>query len=187
MLRRNRVVGRLFIRALVGLAVLQMAGMACRSTPYQLPDPPPETEQQDTQQDSESQRNPDMEAREALLELSELLAEERFEEAEDRLSQQTRDFLAHGNDRGDASDALSAGQMTLPDGRNYRFEPAELLVAGDIARIEDSRDGADDHETSRRRVLYVIDSDGQAHRVVMIREGDQWVLHKTSVSPQNES
>lgn len=179
--------GRQFLVALVGLAVLQMAGMACQSTPYELPEPPPQADGQDTEQDSERQRSSDMEARAALLELYEMLDEERFEEAEDRLSQQTRDFLAYGNDQGDASDALSAGQMTLPDGRAYRFAPAELLIADDIARIEDSRDGADDHETSRRRVLYVIDSDGQAHRVVMILEGDQWVLHKTSVSPQNES
>ncbi len=176
-----------FIVTLVGLAVLQMAGMACRSTPYQLPEPPPEAEQQDTDQDSERQRNPDMEARAALLELYEMLAEERFEATEDRLSQQTRDFLAYGNERGDASDALSAGQITLPDGSSYRFDPVELLIADDIARLEDSREGAEDHETARRRVLYVIDSNGQSHRVVMIREGGQWVLHKTSVNPQNES
>lgn len=162
--------------------------LGCADSTYRLPAPGSAGAAQSDEPDQEhrEQRNPDLEARARLLILYQLLAEERFEETEHLLSQQTREFLAHSGS-GDASHSLSVGEISLPNGRKYRFEPIEFLIGGEIARIANSADGVEEHETERRREFFVVDPQEQAHRVVMIREGGEWVLHKTSANPNQEN
>jgi hypothetical protein len=160
---------------------------ACGGSQYRLPPPPPPAEQSDaTAGPAEEQRNPYLEARTALLELYESLSKERFEGAEQLLSQQTRDFLAYGSETGDPSTVLSEGRLILPDGRSVAFDPVELLIGGRIESIADSVEGVEEHETRNRRELFVVDPDAETHKVVMIVEGGRWVLHRTSVNPGQE-
>jgi hypothetical protein len=162
---------------------------ACGETSYRLP-PPSQSEQRDVAADpaeqAEQERSRYLEARASLLRLYEMLSENRFEDAEQLLSQQTRDFLAYGSEAGDPSTVLSNGRLILPDGRSVEFDPVELLIGAKIQRITDSLEGVEEHETRSRRELFVVDAEGQSHQVVMISEGGRWVLHRTSVNPGQE-
>jgi hypothetical protein len=179
-------------RVVVGVGVLVLVAVgigACGGSPYYLP-APSQVEQRDAAVDPSEQakqeQSRDLQARTALLELYESLSKERFEDAEQLLSQQTRDFLAYGTETGDPSTVLSSGTLVIPDGRSVEFEPVELLIGGEIQSITDSMDGAQEHETRSRRELFVVDPAGQAHQVVMISEGGRWVLHRTSINPGQE-
>lgn len=174
----------------ISLAMSLGVVAGCGSSAYQLPKPPPADEQRDVAADpaaqAEQRRARYLEARAALLKLYSALTKERFEEAEQLLSQQTRDFLAYGNETGDPSTALSSGQLVLPDGRKVTFDPVQLLLGGKIQKIADTLEGVEEHETRRRRELFVFDPEGEPHKVVMIVEGGQWVLHRTSIDPSQK-
>jgi hypothetical protein len=168
--------------------ILLLAG--CASSPYQLPAPPPQEEQRhvaaDPAEQAELERKNYLQARASLLDLYKLLSDGSFDEAESLLSQQTRDFLAYGNQNADAAGALASGTLALPDGRTVEFEPVEFLLGGEVRQIEDTVEGAEEHETPRRRELFVVDADGEPQKVVMILEGGQWVLHRTAINPGEE-
>ncbi len=169
---------------------LGVVAVGCANSPYHLPAPPAQDDQRNVAADPAEQAEEDrqryLQARASLLELYELLSDERFSDAEQLLSQQTRDFLAHGEQTPNAATALSQGRLVLSDGRSVEFEPVEFLLGGDVRQIQDTVEGVEEHETQGRRELFVIDAEGEPHKVVMIREGNQWVLHRTAVSPGQE-
>lgn len=170
------------------LCAVVAVSFGCGGSPYYLP--PPKEDQGSVAvnpaEQAEQQRQQYLAARAALLKLYETLSKDQFEAAEQYLSQQTRDFLAFGSEAGDASAALASGQLVLPNGQTVAIDPVDFLIGGKVSRIVDTREGAEEHETRRRKELFVIDPDGQAHRVIMILEGDQWVLQKTSIGPQQD-
>lgn len=169
---------------------LMILWAGCASSPYQLPEPPPQEEQREVAADpaaqAELERKQYLQARAALLELYQTLSEGAFDTAEGLLSQQTRDFLAYGGKNADAASALESGELMLPDGQVVAFDPVEFLLGGQVRRIEDAVEGAEEHETPRRRELFVVGPDGESQKVVMIYEGDQWVLHRTEINPGEE-
>jgi hypothetical protein len=177
-----------------GLALTAAVLGACGTSPYYLP-PPPTAEEKaeaareaaaDSAEPTVTDEERDLQARASLLKLYELLSAEQYEAAEAYLSQQTRDFLRDGSQAGDPSAALASGKMAFGDERTIEFEPVELLIGGNIARIEDAMEGVEESETPNRRELFVIDPQGEAHRVVMIFEGGEWVLQATSIRPDND-
>ncbi len=177
-------------RILVGVGALwalAVCAYGCGGSPYYLPAPPAKQEQTSVAanpaEQAELDRKRDLAARSALLKLYEALSKDHFEEAEKYLSQQTRDFLAYGSETGDPSAVLSEGKLHLPNGQTIAINPVKFLIGGNIANIENTMKGKKEHETSRRREFFVIDNSGKPHRVIMILEGDQWVLQKTSVNP----
>lgn len=166
----------------LAICVALLAG--CSSSPYELPAPKSAEPTAREADDEQSDVDRDLAARAALLKLYEFLNQGQFVDAETYLSQQTREFLTHTSDSGSVSHVLASGAFTLADGRTIDIDPVDFLIAPEITRIADSLDGVDSHETARRRELFVYGADDGPRRVVMIREGDQWVLHKTSISPE---
>lgn len=122
-------------------------------------------------------------ARASLTRLYALLKAGDYEPSERYLSQETREFLAHITGQPDAATALASRKMKLQAQPEVAFDPIELLLGGNIAEVRDAMEGVTKAETANRRELFVIDPQGNAHRVIFILEGGQWVLHKTSVAP----
>lgn len=162
------------------LAAVLLAG--CASNLYELPPPPekgergdatlaPRAEEEQAQQDYTA-------ARASLLKIYNQLSTQRYDEAVQLMSQETRAFLTYGTDA-TAADVLADGALTLPSGERVEFEPSTFFVAPDVQKLEDSIEGAPENETDRRREFFAISADGTARRVVMIKQGGEWVLHKT--------
>lgn len=189
MATRSGLIGRDMI--LILAAALFTGG--CAASAYHLPPPPTPKEQaaakkqaaaaKGSQVASNAQLN--QRARASLLKLYELLSKSQFEEAEGYLSQETRDFLSASSQTNDPSAALDSSEFRLPDGRILAIDPVKLLIGGNIVRIKDALQEADEGETANRRVLYVFDPQGKSHRVIMISEGGKWVLHATSINPKS--
>lgn len=184
--------GRRARRALIVgfLCGLGLFAASCASSTYYLPPPPDQqksAKKSDAGPKSNAERAPeelDAQAREALMELYELLEHERFEEAEDYLSQETREFLSHAGAEEDASETLSSGQIQLAGRSPIKISPVKLLIGGNIESVRDAMEGVSENQTPNRRELFVLDPAGDTHRVIMIFEGGKWVLHKTSIQPE---
>jgi hypothetical protein len=159
----------------------------CATDLYELPPPPPPEERRSVslipgaEERKEQQRY--LKAAEAVRTLYQLLSSKRYDEAAELLSAETRDLLGHR--KGSAVEALASGRLVAPDGREIAFDPTTFLVAPNLDDLRDDIEGvsdkARDSETARREVLYAVQPDGTSRRIVVIKQGDQWVIHKTSI------
>lgn len=155
---------------------------------YELPPPPPESERQDVSlipgEDERARERDYLEARAVALKLYQYLSAKRFKESLSLLSGETVDMLALTSPKKGGADAaeetLAQGTMILSSGKMIKFDPVELLVAKDISKLEDSLAGQTENETSRRKEIFAIQPDGNAQRVIVIKEAGRWVIHKTS-------
>ena len=168
--------------ALMLIAALAIGG--CASNMYELPAPPEEGERADAELASRAEEEQKQKeyaaARAALLKAYNLLSTQRYDEAVALMSQETRALLTYNTDDS-AADVLADGALTLPSGERIEFEPSTFFIAADVQKVEDDLDGVEQNETDRRREFFVVSEDGSARRVVMIKQGDEWVLHKTRV------
>ena len=167
---------------LVLLAIFVQFG--CGASTYELPPPAEEGERKDVElreDDEGPEKNATMAARAEALELYNLLSTKRYDEAAKKLSRETRQFLTHGREGGGAAEVLADGRMKLPNGSTHQFDPVELLMTSNLDRMKNSIEGVEEHETDRRREFFLIDKDGNPEKIVMILQGDGWVLHKTAI------
>lgn len=160
---------RILFIALIALA-------AC--SPYALPDPPPETERGAvTLNPSEAQRESTerfAEARRTILSLYETLETADWEAASALLSHETKLLLGQG-DASQASAALASGRVTV-EGASYDFDPLTLFLIPSPDAFEDDWEEAEQHETSRRKEVFIVSGE-DSRRVVVIYEADAWRLH----------
>lgn len=177
--RRGNVLWTVVLALLVG---------GCGSSLYHLP-PPTVAADREVGKDEGGEPAPsdaelDQQARAALLELYALVKSAQFEDAERYLSQETREFLSAVSATNDPSAALSSAEFKLGDGRTVQVDPVRLLFGGNIVSVQDALKEPDAGETPNRRVLHSVDPQGASHRIIMIFEGGQWVLHKTSIDAE---
>lgn len=178
------------LKALV-LVLLLWSGCASSSL-YELPPPPPEQERQDVSlipgEDERARERDYLEARATVLKVYQYLNAKRYKEALGLLSEETVDFLSYVSPKKStpqaAEETLAQGKIILNDGQVIPIDPAALLVARDISKLEDSLAGQKESETSRRKEIFAIQADGKAQRIIVIKEAGQWVIHKTSISMQ---
>jgi hypothetical protein len=116
-----------------------------------------------------------VEARRAVMALYERLGQARWDEAWEMLSNETRLLLDSGAD-GRGEEALAAGRVSI-DGREYAFDAVDLFVIDGFSAMDDDAVGETQHETDRRREVFVSGSGGTVRRVVVILEGDSWRVH----------
>jgi len=164
------------------IVFLLLAGWltGCGGTLYrQLPPPPPDDERRvvalDPQRDEALAAERYVEARRTVLALYEAVSMERWDDAYAMLSNETRLLLDRGAG-GLGEGALRDGVLTI-DGATYRFDPVAIFLIAGLTRIEDTVAGEQESETNRRKEVYVFNADGDYRRVVVIREGDQWLVH----------
>lgn len=156
---------------------LVFAVAGCGANVYQLPAPPEETHSValDPTADAAADEALYIEARRTVLGLYERLSQQRWSEAWELLSNETRLLLDEGsNQQGEA--ALSSGEVDL-DGRRYSFDPVDLFVVSGLTAIDDEFDGETQHETDRRREVFATGEGGTVRKIVVIREGDSWRVH----------
>ena len=53
--------------------------------------------------------------------------------------------------------------------------------APELTNIKDSIEGTQEQETQRRKEIFALQPDGSARKIVVIKEGNQWVLHRTTL------
>ena len=75
----------------------------------------------------------------------------------------------------------SSRAAVLIRGEARKIDPAQTLLAGDVSELEDALEGVSETETPRRKVLYAVQPEGEPRKIVLIKEGGQWVLHRTSL------
>lgn len=169
----------------LGLGVL-LGQVGCADSVYTLPPPPPPNKRASVslvpgEEERRSERDY-LKARAAVLKLNQLLASKRYKEALSWMSQETQDMLRYANPKQDAVSALAEGKLVLPDGRTITMEPGALLLAPDLSNMRDSVEGVEEQETSgRRKELFALQKSGPPRKIVMIKEGGRWVLHRTSI------
>jgi hypothetical protein len=164
-----------------GIFLLLLVGgtVGCRPDLYVLPTPPPASEWERVELDPtvEDRRAGEryVEARRAVLAFVDALSQAEWEQAYRRVSNETRLLLDAGFDgQGEAS--LAEGR-TRRDRRLYSYDPMDLFLIQGLTRIEDSVEGEAEAETQRRHEVFVFDAEGQYRKVVLIREGDEWLIH----------
>ncbi len=167
------------------LICLASLASACASV-YTLPPPAaqPETVSLIPGEDERAKERLYLEARAAILRLNQLLASKRYREALGQMSQETRDFLTFTSPdpkaQVPAEITLAQGKLMLKGGQEIVIEPGAFLLAADLSNLKDSVEGQAEQETPRRKEIFAVQPDGKARRIVMIREGAQWVLHRVS-------
>ncbi|MEM1347968.1 MAG: hypothetical protein AAGI01_05370 [Myxococcota bacterium] len=175
------------LTALCTLLTLSLTACASRNL-YELPAPPPEAERTEVSlvpgEDARNREREYIQARAAILRLYQLLSAKRYKESLELMSQETRDMLAFvspTNER-DAASTLIEGRMQFRDGQQRSFDPVTTLLADDITSLTDTVEGVEEQETSRRKEIFAEQGEGKdPQRIVMIKEGGKWVLHRTSV------
>ena len=180
--------------ALLLLFLAAPALPACSSRSlYELPPPPPEKERKTISlipgEEARQAERDYLQARSAVIQLNAYLRSKRFEESLGLMSQETQAMLEFLSPSPKAKQPALA---TLIEGKiNVRgqlrdVDPAAMLLASDLTQIKDSVDGKEEQETQRRKELFALQPDGSIRKIVMIKEGGQWVLHKTNLDQLEE-
>lgn len=163
-------------------------GSGCAARLYELPPPPSDDEKRSVSLipgEEERAREKDyVEARAALIELNSLLASKRYEEALAKMSQETRTMLEFVSPNQDAKrpavETLATGRFVV-DGESRQLDPIAALLAEDLSRISDSVEGVVEQESGRRKEVFAALPDGGYKKIVMLKEGGVWVLHRTKI------
>ncbi len=160
---------------------------------YELPAPAPEAQRRNVslipgEDERREQRDFD-DAKKSLLALQELIKTKRFEEALDLMSQETVSMLEFVSpDKKSSAPAVAVFTLrkVVIDGVTYEVKPLELLLAKDLSNIQDTSgdDSSEETESSRRRELFAQQKEGDPVKIVMIKEGDTWLLHRTKINPK---
>lgn len=150
---------------------------------YELPAPPPPNERKSTEEaddtDAAASERAYLEARAAIIVLYNLLQQQRYQEAVEQISAETRDFISHGTSQS-AQDVLASGQIMIND-QVVELDPVSMLLAEDVSQLVESIAGVEEQETSSRKEIFAV-VPGGFRRIVMIQESGKWVLHRTRPS-----
>ncbi|MFT4703169.1 MAG: hypothetical protein ACI81R_000858 [Bradymonadia bacterium] len=156
---------------------------ACGGPIYELPSPPPAEQQRAVSLSPTEQRELDatrfLAARATILSLYEALGNEEWDSAQSLLSQETCATLGGGSGSNCAS-VLAEGLVEV-SGTRYAFDPVDLLLLPGVRDIANVRVGEEDVENARRVVAHLTDRDEDHRAVVLIYEGDQWVVHSPTL------
>lgn len=162
--------------------LLIFVASACGAPMYSLPAPPAESEQRSVSlipgEDERRAQGQYLDVRARVLEVYNLLASKRFDEATRLMSHETRDWLESMGAGASVVEVLAAGKLTTPNGV-VDFDPVTTLVANDVSQLADRVEGVEEHETAARKEIFATLHDGKLQKIVLIQEGGQWVLHRT--------
>ncbi len=162
----------------------------CQDNLYVLPDPPAESERRAVSlipgEDQRLREKDYIDARAAALKLYQLLSTKRFEEAIGAMSQETKDFLVFVSPgERSALTTLEEGKMKFPDGKIISVDPVEVLLSADMSDLKDEVAGEEEQEGTRRKEIWAMRDGKKPRKIVMIKEGGKWVLHRTNVKVED--
>ena len=157
------------------------------STVYELP-PPPAPQERETislipGEEERIKEQHYLQARAAVLKTYQFLSAKRFKESLALMSGATQELLKSTSPSPSAAEpavfTLSEGKMLLPNGRSISFDPNAFILAEDISDMKDELEGQPEQESARRKELFAVQPDGSVRRIVVIKEGGRWVIHRT--------
>ena len=159
--------------------------LSCGPSLYDIPEPPPREQWRrhslnpaDT--DARSQQN-FFAAQDSLLSFVEAMDQERYDDAYDLLSNETRILLDDLSPTGLGEDVLETGEIRR-DETDYRVNAMDLFAIADLSDIVDEpTDGRSEAETYRRKEIYAIGADGNVHHIVLIFEENEWRIHHPDI------
>lgn len=179
----------------VYVSLVCLAGCANRNL-YDLPEPPPVSERRNVSlipgEDERRSEKDFQEARASLLRLEELLESKRYDEALGLMSQETvamLEFISPDKKSSAPATAVFTLQEVIVDDVSYKVDPVALLLAPDLSDVQDNvEEQPKQVESSRRKELFAVQkAQGEgARKIVMIKEGDTWLLHRTRIDPQQK-
>lgn len=120
-------------------------------------------------------------ARQVIIKLYGLLQQQRYVEAMEHMSSETRDFITYGTDKS-VAEVFADGHLTLADGTSVDIDPVTSILAADVSRLVDSIPGREEQETPARKEIFAILPNDMVQHIVMIKEKGQWVLHRTRIA-----
>ena len=154
---------------------------------YELPPPPPEGQRENISlipgEEERVKEQNYLQARATVLKAYQFLSAKRFKESLGLMSTATQALLKSTSPKKGATNpavsTLSEGKMLLPSGQTLTFDPAAFILAPDISDMKDTLEGQSEQETARRKEIFAVQPDGSARRIVVIKEGGRWVIHRT--------
>ncbi len=159
--------------------------LSCGPGLYDLPDPKPKEQWKEVNlipsEEEKSDERLYQAARMKILEIYGYLNDQNFEDASANFSAETQDFLTFGTEYS-VPEVLGNKKLKLSNGTLVTFKPVSILLAEDVTRLSDSVEGIPENETISRKEIFAKQSDGRYKRIVMIRQGNKWVLHRTRIS-----
>lgn len=158
---------------------------SCGPSLYEIPEPPPREQWRrhslnpaDTT--ARSQQN-FFAAQDSFLAFVEAMDQERYDDAYDLLSNETRILLDDLSPTGLGEDVLETGAIQR-DETEYHVDALDLFAVADLTDIVDEpTDGSSEVETYRRKEIYAVGADGQVHHIVLILEEDEWRIHHPDI------
>ena len=167
------------------VSIFILFSFSCGAGLYDLPDPKPKNEWKKVNLTPSKEELSDeklyQDARRKVLESYGFLNDQNFEAVNQSLSAETQDFLKYGTESS-VAEVLSNKKLKLANGTLVTFKPVSILLAEDVTRLTDTVEGISENETPTRKEIFAKQADGRFKRIVMIRQGDQWVLHRTRIS-----
>lgn len=181
------------LRRMCVLMCLSVVGAGCAGV-YELPPPPAEDKRETISlipgEEERVKEQNYLQARAAVLKTYQFLSAKRFKESLSLMSTGTQGLLKSTSPQKSATNpaviTLSEGKMVLPNGRTITFDPVDFLLATDISDMKDTLEGQKEQETARRKELFATQPDGSTRRIVVIKEGGRWVIHRTNSSGGNQ-
>jgi hypothetical protein len=171
------------LAALLIAALVSLGAAGCASL-YRLPEPPPREawarHSLSPTQNRDRSAERYAEARTALFSFLDALASERWDDAYSALSNETRILLDDLATDGRGESVLATGDLRRGDAA-YEVDVIDLFVISELARVEDDWNDQPEAESYRRKELWAIDRNGDAHRVILIYESDAWRIHKPDI------
>lgn len=161
----------------LALCVLSFAGC---SRMYTLPDPPPQSEWQSVQKDETSTSPQEttrrfLDAKRSAIQCYAALADAKWSDALEWMSTDSRQFLlTHAADQNPLT-ALSTHQIIL-NGTTLSFDPVADIFIADLIDIRDTFADQKDDESDTRMILYAINAQEQARKLVFVLEDNRWKL-----------
>lgn len=168
----------------VACLLLVVSVPACRGSLYTLPDPPPREDWQrhslNPAEDEERNERNFRAAQDAVISFSEAMRDQRYSDAYEVLSNETRILLDDLSPSGRGEDVLATGALER-EGVEYQVDPVDLFVIHDLVDLVDEQPHEMEAETYRRKEVWAIGADGAVHRVIVIDEGNGWHIHKPQI------
>jgi hypothetical protein len=174
---------RAVLACLAGLLLVGWLS-GCGPNLYELPDPPPRDEWRrhslNPADDEVVYLQNFLSAKDTVLTFVEALEDERWEDAYRLLSNETRLLLDDLSPSGRGETVLENGRIQRGD-NEYLVDALDLFVIRDLVDIVDQHDREREAETYRRKEIYAVDSNGEAHHIVVIYEEGGWRIHKPEI------
>lgn len=150
---------------------------------YTLPDAPPKEEWVKAlppQESPEEAAKRYLDAKRSAIQCFAALADEKWTKALSWMTDDSVDLLRNLAVDGNLEASLAAHQLQR-DGDVFAFDPVNDVFIAGLTDIRDEFGDQIDDENESTKILYAVGRSGDARRVVVVLENDQWKIKLTQI------